>query len=670
MVRRGRTALLLEALAWVRPYHWARFYERTRIYRPGLTTDVPQVMLNITRECPLDCAFCFASSAPGTGLRLSLEQIEALGSELDGVHKLMVIGGEPLSHPQIGPIMGMLSEWTEQIEIFTNGICLPEKLKAAVEYIKTTLFTDETRLTLTLAVDSYHEEQIGAERLRNLIDIFLALPEEIALTTRFNVTSRELSTWGYIPIETVQSVLNRFHPGLVSLLEEGAVDQPSARLYLNPVVRMGSAQEMGGGGMENLRASDVLNAPEIAISLDGEGRAKVYNYLPATWMPRAPAATELGNLDFQPLHELVRDKIVATVLEFDDDPAGAAVFELLHARCGHDGAAVQAAKMTARALLAKEMQSDASSRALQAHLERDDYERCARIMEVRALLRLMSRWPVEQVRYYQKVSDRLIQLMEGGPGQSYDLFSYEEVRSIPLPAQTRFLSDYLSRNPEFEAILFKDLVESISALAENGEVWRYSGLTPRPGLIQARAESSALSRTRLNTGLRLAWAYYSEQGLIEPQITISRGGSVSIELDGITKVSGRADEREAAILEYLVIIAALLGKDFAFRLSDTLGYPGGNHGRMGARLPSEPELDPLLDVFEHLAQGKSDSLWNNGEALVCLLDESWKKWPRADCENWLRLLRGHLHSFVLRSGQDGLSHHALKILQHSGGKSR
>ncbi len=451
----------------------------------------------------------------------------------------------------------------------------------------------------------------------------------------------------------------------MELLEEGSVDRKGARLYLNPVIRMGDARGFSEAEAENLRASDVLTSPEIALCLDPAGRMTAFGFLPATWMPRAPQATILGFPDETSLSDLVHRTIVEPALEIDrDDALGREVLSLLvdeRAGCLGDP---RAAGRTA----SERVDDDdglATSLALRRHLAEGDLASCARVLEVRPFLRWLKVWPEAHDAYFAHLAGRLRDLFDPAPETAFDLFGFDDVRRLPVQAVSGFLAGYLTAVPAAADALAADIRDLCDGLARDGEVLRYGGLRIRSGMIRIPAEPRALGQATLNLDLRTAWGHHADKGLIEALVSVTEDGSVNLEFDGVVRAAGDSAERESSVETYLGLVRVVVGSALNDRLAG-LGAgaeptAGGNAGG-----PSS-STDPIEDVFEHLVHERTDAVWRNGEALACLALESWDAWPTATADRWRATIVGSCRSLLRRPQARDLSAFARETIARSVG---
>jgi len=420
---------------------------------------------------------------------------------------------------------------------------------------------------------------------------------------------------------------------------------------------------------ENLRASDALFSPEIALSLDRDGKSVAYSFLPATWMPTAPEATIIGPMTERPLSALVRREVVEPLLELRTDPAAGQVFELLLADRSGDllaGGAGPGLAETLRETLDDEL---STSRAMLHHLASHDLESCARVLEVRPLLRWLATWPSNHRAYYASIAERIADLCGDATCCAYDLFTFDSVRALPVPAVSHFLTDYLDKNERAASALSSDLAAEITTLRRRGLVWRYTGLRTRVGMVQIEAEPRRLSRASLNLSLRAAWSRFPDEGLIEPLVTMQEHGRVRVEFDGLTATDGPEEERDDSIAAFVAMVSTLAGGRFARRLAEEAGCRPDQRAAPLERGRQEATLDPIGDVFEHLARGRNDAIWRNGEALACMVLERWREWPAAEADQWRRTIRGFASSLLRQPGARRLSDFATAALAGAAGVS-
>lgn len=88
--------------------------------------------VHITEHCNLNCKYCFHFSPLAKEEYLSLQEYEQdlsrLSELFDGVmHKITILGGEPLLHPQVNEFITATRKYFPigEIKILTNGILLP-----------------------------------------------------------------------------------------------------------------------------------------------------------------------------------------------------------------------------------------------------------------------------------------------------------------------------------------------------------------------------------------------------------------------------------------------------------------------------------------------------------------------------------------------------------------
>lgn len=311
----GSAARQLAALADADPLFFSSFYRRARFFAESPKPASAAVTLDVTTECPLRCDFCFAAGTQGAQRTLAPAQLAELEGELRGVPKVTLVGGEPLAHPQLGALLGLLRPHHRRLEIYTSGQAIPRDKAKRGEWMADRFGAWQGHATLTIAADRFHREQLGAARFREMIENALAAErEQWPVAVRFNVTDSALHTAGYLEPGQVESVLGELHEALVpafrQALRGGAVDD---HFQFNPLVQLGRGQAWQG---ELLQAEDSIFAPEFVVAPPHDGGFRVVSFLPATWLGELPEALQLGGGTASAAlnagaRELVRRRLVA-----------------------------------------------------------------------------------------------------------------------------------------------------------------------------------------------------------------------------------------------------------------------------------------------------------------------------------------------------------------------
>ncbi len=317
----GPAAAQLVALAIVEPLHFASFYARTRLYRGGLQAAPAEVVLDLTQDCPLDCAFCLAGAVRGGGRRIELPQLRELAEQLHGIPRMTVVGGEPLAYPQLRAALELLRQTAGEVEIITGGATLPLESDKFRQWAETHLRGGPGRLVLTLSVDHWHRQAVGEAAFARRVEHLLQLETENidGLQVRFLATDPRLHTAGYVQREVVEGVLRDLHPGLAERwLQRFAQKRAGEVFRFGPVVRLGSAQDSNA---EPLEAGELSMAGEVVLTPRGEAGALLeLRALPATWMNKVPSGLQRATFAAGQLAQAVEQGVVAETLGFDRAP--------------------------------------------------------------------------------------------------------------------------------------------------------------------------------------------------------------------------------------------------------------------------------------------------------------------------------------------------------------
>ena len=85
---------------------------------------ISELVLEITQFCPQNCIFCSSNAGPRRKLNLDLEKIYQIISDAKALHiqSIHLSGGEPLSHPDIIPILYQLFKYNFEIIVYSCGL--------------------------------------------------------------------------------------------------------------------------------------------------------------------------------------------------------------------------------------------------------------------------------------------------------------------------------------------------------------------------------------------------------------------------------------------------------------------------------------------------------------------------------------------------------------------
>lgn len=554
----GPTARLLRALAAVDPLYFSSFYRRARLFAERPTPGVATATVDLTTRCPLRCGFCFAAGTQDTGREFSLQDVQALQAQLRGLDKLVLIGGEPLAHPQFRAIAAELGGAHAAVECYTNGLPIPLDANHRDNWLQERFAGRHAHWTLTLAVDRDHQAEMGPAEFARRVDGLLAAGHRLPwLGVRFNVTDPRLHTTGYLAPETVVAVLADLHEPLVATFRTAlAAGNLSERFQFNPVVRLGRASEGIG---ERLKAEDVLFAPELVLSPRDQGLAAL-RAVPAAWMETPPAP--LWHLLAGPaaLPEVVRRHWVADRLHADRDPAALALFDDLAT-------------------------ADPADPGLAAQLRQA------------VLAGWLADWPANRDAWMDLAASRLFDLI-AEPGVSWDLSADRRVRRLTVPILGRFARLRWALAPHRQAETLARLAQRATEVLARGQVPMFTGYSARPGLLaDAPDEPLPLDRTPIDTSPRpphLGDALL--RPLVVPHVWLDADGALDVHLDGVGGVpfgSARAPAEVAEAFAHLFGMVAWLVPDGA--RADLLAACRAQVRKLGAIAPN-PRWARALDA--------------------------------------------------------------------------
>lgn len=108
--------------------------------------ELVHLWLEVTQACNLSCTHCYNESGPGHHARGAMalaDWVRILVEARDaGCASVQIIGGEPLLHPDLLPILRKAHELDyEHIEVFTNATCLTADWVTAFGYLGVSVAT-------------------------------------------------------------------------------------------------------------------------------------------------------------------------------------------------------------------------------------------------------------------------------------------------------------------------------------------------------------------------------------------------------------------------------------------------------------------------------------------------------------------------------------------------
>ncbi|MBI5609042.1 MAG: radical SAM protein [Deltaproteobacteria bacterium] len=518
----GPAAAQLLGLAQIEPLHFASFYQRTRLYRGGLKSAPAEVVLDLTQDCPLDCAFCLAGAVRGGGRRIELPQLQALARQLAGIPRILVVGGEPLAHPDLRAALALLRRTAAEVEIITGGATLPLDADKFQQWAETHLRSGPGRLVLTLSVDAWHRRAVGESAFARRIEHALALEAEAHadLQVRFLATDPRLTTAGYVRRDAVAAVLGDLHPGLAERWELRFAQLRADDVFrLGPVVRLGSAQESDA---EPLDAGELAFAGEVVLTPRGpNGELLSLRALPATWMDRVPPGLQRQPLDLDKLDRALEQTVVAEVLGFAHLP------ELRH--------------------------------RWQRWLQGSQPGTLAGELRTAAAVYLADQWPHLRDGWLDQQAAQL--LATCAPDLPWTFAVHRPWRRVHLPLLRRLWSLRAADRAVFAQQLVRELVEaSLRTLAMPG--WpAFVGYAPQPGLLCEQPDAPiSLQLVPLDTGLTTP---YLGDAWHRPRMVLRAGfeppdGRPVLAWDGLGSVPWQQGDGERATAEFSTLAARML----------------------------------------------------------------------------------------------------------------
>lgn len=133
--------------------------------------------VTITRECNLACPYCYQGLSKRRGRHMPLERIRELFTKIAAINPdcyMILTGGEPLMHPDIGEIFDLIDASTFRLTILTNGMYIDPAMAERMSRLK--------RLDVVqISLDGMTEEVSAMSRGRgNLAKIRVGIDNAIA----------------------------------------------------------------------------------------------------------------------------------------------------------------------------------------------------------------------------------------------------------------------------------------------------------------------------------------------------------------------------------------------------------------------------------------------------------------------------------------------------------
>jgi len=529
----GPGAALLDTLFAVDPFYWTSFYKRARFFQLEPRPEPPQIILDITKDCPFECSFCFASGTLGTGRRINVSDLEGLERSISGLPKVILLGGEPLVHPEFRRVISVLSTNHEEVEIFTNGRPVPTEPGSRNRWIEEMFGGHDARVTLNLAVDRFHREQYGSPGFGEKIDDFLDMAEQGEVRVRFNVTAEGLYSAGYLQARHAEKCLEELHERLAGIFSKAMEDGTAEdRFQFNPVIRMGRAVDAPG---EYMKAADVLFAPEVVVTPDEDSGLSILGFLPATWMPVVPDLVRLGRLSESSMEEILLEDVIGRRFEFAAFPEARHVFMFVHS--SRMGTEREREACRDRALERLERAGGPPAEALLAAVRDGDVSACCRVLRIYSAWQRLDSWPGRRREYFDLVADRLYSLCSRR-GQGYELHTDHKIRRITAPILVHFVDRYLGDDPAEAAKFVGHLADVVTRPVVEGGFPAFTGYREQPGLI-TDAPDAPIPLAHVGLDLGIENPYYGD-ALVRPRVVVHAvvdgTGRLNVEFNGVGRV--------------------------------------------------------------------------------------------------------------------------------------
>ena len=595
----GTAAALLDTLVAVEPLHFASFYQRTRFYRGATKPAPPELVLDLTQDCPLTCGFCLAGATRGGGLRISDATLAELETELHGVPKVLVVGGEPLTHPEIDGILRRLRANHAEVEVVTGGVTLPPEPLRFGEWLRRRTVGEPQAggLTLTLSVDRWHREAVGDALFAARLDRMLELADQLpaGLSVRFLVTDPALPTVGYLQKRDIEACLATLHGGLRARFDRAWRDHDVDTWFrFGPVVRLGEAAEMDG---EPLDAADMALAAEVVVSprsdkatyfhssakalghtIDPLGLAstlldlpiKLLRGLPATWMAEIPTGLVYRRAERGSLAERLLHGVIADALGLNDHPGLHEAFLALHFRRMADRDQGNRYQQLAIQLL--QATGLASARRLTDALQAEDPQIQPRAIACHAALTVAEQWPERREPWLTAMAQRIDEACH--PALAWQIGVDRPKRRVHVPVVRRLWQLRAERDPVFAAALAEELVRACLQPLGSGGWPIFEGYQPRRGLLTDRPDAPVpLRQAPLDLGVDTP---FFGDSLVHPRLVLRAGleppcGRPVVALDGLGATPfGAEDQSEAldAFRELAKILAQLTPTSLREKVAD------------------------------------------------------------------------------------------------------
>jgi|GEM_PF-4961126 len=601
----------LNLMAETSPHYFSSFYTRGKLINGRIPAAPATLIVDLIKQCSFGCAFCFAGDTENRGRMFNPQQLKELLQNLSGIPKIVLIGGEPFEHPQIGEVLEIVyAAASQEVEIFTNGAAVPVEAQAADAWLAGILGkAPSDKLVLTLAADACHKKIHSPERFENLVETFIRWNDN-DVRTRFNVTDGRIYTGDYMDLPAMRAVMNDLSPAILREFEKAlAADQLTTRFYLNPLVAQGR-QGAEEPGVEYLRPADMLFSPELVLTLNRNGQPEYRAALNAAWMDDPPDYLVLGKADAD-LMPRIAGEIAARKL-------GDAAAGMLKAASG-------------------EVMLDIES--LAAQVVCDDFGIICRNRD----------------EYFWRLAEKLWSIIEKPQPFTWDLSGYYNIDRVGLPV-LHLLLDKMSVRGMLDEAFYGRLLNIWQPYIDGG------ANPPQPCAFFDRHNLGRLPEERggliplKNAGLHSGFGDWPRRFdyTLKPTLLLAPGGDVHYTFDTrIEWLTGDGSEESAAhLLDFMALmLPPAVNAEFRRRLAASASQDSPLPRIMqvsGAtdRFSSEVDFfftDPET-LFNYVAfdRNSNELPYNNKTLLQSLLQLDMSDFPRERAEAWRARLQYHL----------------------------
>lgn len=159
---------------------------RPEPYKATLWERLPNVELEITRQCNLRCKHCYSNSGIKRDDELTSEEIKKLIDELAhiGVLNIVLTGGEPLLHPHLFDIIEYIRSKPMSCIVFTNGTLVTKEI---VHKFKE-LGIISVAISIDGATAETHDTFRGVESFEKVVQAIIML-KEAGIPIRANISA-------------------------------------------------------------------------------------------------------------------------------------------------------------------------------------------------------------------------------------------------------------------------------------------------------------------------------------------------------------------------------------------------------------------------------------------------------------------------------------------------